>query len=32
MTELEKKIIELESSHAVQNAVIDDLKNIVSGV
>lgn len=32
MTELEKKIIELESSQTVENEVIDDWENIVSGV
>lgn len=32
MTELEKKIIELESSQTVENEVIDDLANIVNGV
>lgn len=32
MTELEKKIIELESSQTVENEVIDDLANIVNRV
>ena len=32
MTEVEKKIAELEASQTVQNAAIDDLANTVSGV